>query len=171
MIDVLTDSFMIAFSLPPRKEFVRFIKPREIVPTVYSNSKEREAMCRRFGKLVNTQALKRDFIAKMWSSSFPSMFSSSSVDVEPSCLLDVSCTEKECDGSLSHQQHEFPGGGAVSYDQHDSSSSLGVQNPNIRVDGNVAAAHVKKKRYFSDLMDSKLNDGEWVCKVKLHETP
>ncbi len=173
MVDVLTDSYIIhafycIFSLPP-KEFVRFIKPREIVPTVYSNTKEREATCKRFGKFVNIQALKRDFITKMRSSSsFPSP-SSSSVDVESSYLLGVSCEERECDDSLSHH-HKLHGGGTVSHDQCDVSSPLD-QNPNLRVDGSVAA-HVKKKHYFTDPMDSKLlKDGEWACEVQLHETP
>ncbi len=149
------------------KEFVRFIKPREIIPTVYGNAMEQEAMCKRFRKFVNMQALKHDFIAKMKPSSFPSP--SSPVDVESPRYPypRVPCEEREFDDSLD--RHKVPGGGgAVSHDQCDV-SSLG---PNIEVHGSsvtyVKMEKQKKRHCVVDPMGSKLlKDGEWVCEVLL----
>jgi hypothetical protein len=52
-------------SFPELQSLVRFLRPKKVVPTVFSDDRDREAIIRRFSSLVDVTANKRDFIAKM----------------------------------------------------------------------------------------------------------
>ena len=48
-------------------EFVAFLKPQHVIPTVYSDAKSRLAMMKRFAPILHSSAAKRQFLSGMFA--------------------------------------------------------------------------------------------------------
>lgn len=64
-------------------EFVSLVKPQHVVPTVFSDEKSRLAMIKRFAALVDSSAVKRQFVSSMFAKSSKARPSTASSSASP----------------------------------------------------------------------------------------